>query len=1554
MKTKIWSIFGLAAFVITPLFAGAETHTVTFTASGYAGSEALENFPVLVRLAEYDVSAQIGILGFSYDDCQEGGTDVRFFIGETELAREIDTWNPNGESLVWVRVPSLTSSTTFTMTYGDGIASAATGDVWSRYVVVIHGGDAITNVVSGGVAASAGSASVAANADAGTIGGGIRKAAAKSIGINVANPSSALTESGKFSVSGWFKRNGNGGKNNGTHILGSSMSKWGASDGYVMLQEQGKYISVAKKGAHSWSSGTYTLADGVWGHFAFSYESEVALKSFFNGNPDQTTTSPGNLVNSIIGNWSFGSYANAASDDSFVGDMDELRIFNGVASPDWIAAEYETMANESFLTASTEVDAMAFWFDDDGVTPLSPAFTAVSGGTRPVRADPAKHSVFYDYAFQGWTPVGGDGTVYAASELPVQTTGTIASYKAVWQTTLSDRVRAPEGFARCVPFAVVGYDTSRSALTNFPVLVRISEAGIFRFDYDDLMFKSTGDDICFVTEDGTPLAFEIDTWNPLGESFVWVNLPRMTNGTEFAMFYRSSKKGKVDVCTANPFADYVGVWHLREGGDGQQSVYDSTDNALTALSSDRSLEVPVGKVGAARTVTTVREKADKGIKVQTTKGTEIAALNTLGTNFVVSFWMRPLRAISNADVADSMRYGVAIGRKSATTDQAWHLQLAVNSTDLRVWSNEKDTNKLTTTDPVLPLVKNEWTKIDVVYAYNNPTYPKTGTSDVGTYAVYANGAKVAGGNLQNIPAQGTSTLTIGGGFSGGERPLMADMDEVRVGPFTPSVDWVKADYDQAATTTFLAPGTVMEFEEAANPVASFSLADTGAAFARFSGSISVCGGDATACEILVKVWPSANAEPAEWETLVPSVGEGASFAGTLVDLVPQTVYSYKIKAVNNLAEPLDSDVETGTFTTSGAGEVGAGGDAKRVGDSMVHTFTIARNGTDTYEFVPPSYATSVEALVVGGGGAGGYRRGGGGGAGGLVYNEALGVTGGETYTVTVGVGGDASETADVYGGNGGDSSIVGEGVNVTAAGGGAGGNGELTGTGNLLSGHDGGSGGGASQDGTAGAGTSGQGNAGGVGLKKDNNAFYGGGGGGAMAAGGSVSTGNTVSAGKGGDGREYSISGVATFYAGGGGGGGTRSQDGASFGSPGDGGNGGGGRGGQRVDALDNTPDDTRAARNGVDGLGGGGGGGGDTTGFFQGGDGGNGVVIVRYAVQGTGTGMTDPAVALESLDRAANGVTTVGYRVAWAGDGYDYADVKVVWGFSKDDLSNTNAIASSAIGRGTGEFTLTDQTRTVYVRLLATNAVAGALSPEIETIPFVDPAAPEVEQPVVSSITSTGASFSAAVVGLGEGAASVQGVFQVCTEDDFEGTVLSFPAAQTVTEVPGSLTAKATGLSVNTLYYVRVSATNDVPAVFETEPIPFRTGVPGAPDCSVVTNLTTVANPPAECATPTATATTITAWGYLFTPGNNGATYADLRLEASTTEDFQTVDAYTAAETGVTQRGYRSFTLTDLQPETAYYLRLRSENDGRVVAYSAIVGPCTTKAPAGVIFLIY
>ena len=120
-------------------------------------------------------------------------------------------------------------------------------------------------------------------------------------------------------------------------------------------------------------------------------------------------------------------------------------------------------------------------------------------------------------------------------------------------------------FARGVKFTVNGYQGGTEVQTNFPVLVRLSTA-IDGFKYSD--FYADGSDLSlmdigFVDAETNGIPYEIDTWNPSGESLVWVNLPRMTNGTEFAMWYRSSKTGKA-LNPDNVWTNYAGVWHFRE------------------------------------------------------------------------------------------------------------------------------------------------------------------------------------------------------------------------------------------------------------------------------------------------------------------------------------------------------------------------------------------------------------------------------------------------------------------------------------------------------------------------------------------------------------------------------------------------------------------------------------------------------------------------------------------------------------------------------------------------------------------------------------------------------------------------------------------------------------------------------------------------------------------------------------------------------------------------------------------------------------------------------
>ena len=278
-----------------------------------------------------------------------------------------------------------------------------------------------------------------------------------------------------------------------------------------------------------------------------------------------------------------------------------------------------------------------------------------------------------------------------------------------------------------------------------------------------------------------------------------------------------------------------------------------------------------------------------------------------------------------------------------------------------------------------------------------------------------------------------------------------------------------------------------------------------------------------------------------------------------------------------------------------------GGSTSTVGSYKIHTFT--SSGT----FITGA-SGSVDVLVVagGGGGHGGYQSpgGGGGGAGGVIYSTGHSVTA-QSYTVTVGGGGIRGQgDGGVVGArptNGGNSVFS----NHTAVGGGKGG-----GYSGYTSG-SGGSAGGEGYGGGRGTATSGQGNAGGGSTSSPSQNAGGGGGKGGVGAYGTDAINNP--AGAGGVGQAYSITGSSVYYAGGGGGGG--GYNGGTGGlAGGAGGNGGGGVGGTSSGSSAAACTGSNATPN----TGGGGGGAGGPVGSIDqtqqfGGNGGSGIVIIRY-----------------------------------------------------------------------------------------------------------------------------------------------------------------------------------------------------------------------------------------------------------------------------------------------------------------------------------------------------
>ena len=311
-----------------------------------------------------------------------------------------------------------------------------------------------------------------------------------------------------------------------------------------------------------------------------------------------------------------------------------------------------------------------------------------------------------------------------------------------------------------------------------------------------------------------------------------------------------------------------------------------------------------------------------------------------------------------------------------------------------------------------------------------------------------------------------------------------------------------------------------------------------------------------------------------------SLAANGLLSGTLTSPpVAQTTYNFTVTATD-----LELQKSSKAFNINATiGIEATGGTVSNISGYRIHTFTSSGS------FQVTGGAGDIEYLVVAGGGKGGDAGwgGGGGGAGGLLQGN-VSVTPG-TYTVTIGGGGSGSLSRYQTGGsNGSNSAISGSGVSVTANGGGYG-----SSAGGSPYGHpggDGGSGGGAAQRDAPKAGGRGiypgsayisatrQGYDGGWVLGGSDS---GGGGGGAGGSGANT----TGSGGNGGIGLQSNISGTAVYYAGGGGGG-----SGAS------GGNGGGGNAGAA--GTVNT----------------GGGGGGNQTGFDNQGNGGSGIIIIRYA----------------------------------------------------------------------------------------------------------------------------------------------------------------------------------------------------------------------------------------------------------------------------------------------------------------------------------------------------
>ncbi|NLB54537.1 MAG: DUF2341 domain-containing protein, partial [Lentisphaerae bacterium] len=697
----------LISFVVSSVFASEDLSLwlkrMSITFSGYEKEEVLTNFPALIILEETNAG-----VGFSYNDfLSPPYADLRFASEdkETPLDFEVESWDLNGKSYVWVKIPELTQDTKIYAFWGqEGVdlpSCTTDGSVWSEdYLGVWHMNDATSTTITDSTA----------NGFNGT-----KKGAD--------NPTEEDTIIGKGQL---FNKSyiDLTGMTDQTRVYTFSM--------WVNVSDVGEYLPIdietgrllinwSRTGANIgfFDGGGYRLFGPTpvlttWHHMAFRC-AQGSISMYLNGEKYGLTLPHDNKA--IGGAIAFGARY-SGNDNFFPGMLDEFRISTKVRSPDWIWACWKNQGtNNDFVDYGLPISqALPRITNAHGATDITPnsarltgnlvstgmSATVVSvywgdtdGGDNPDNWQRSNtwdapqmpglffHEVielnsdsFYYYRFMAANNAGRlwaeKTSVFMTSEvwlekisdanflgcepaeilvhrrnavmdekldvyysiegtaLPgveyVELPGVVTIPAGETSTTITvqplpgsvtpktknirlellfciqgDPATANVTIAgenlntwqKTMEISFPGYNKDTD-LVNFPALIVLAEND-FRpgFSYSDFLSPPYGD-LRFTADDKkTQLAFEVESWDNTGESYVWVKIPELTQGTRIYAFW--GKEGTaLPPCTTDGSVwseDYLGVWHMNDATS--TTIADATGHGFNGIKkgSDSPLEV---------------------------------------------------------------------------------------------------------------------------------------------------------------------------------------------------------------------------------------------------------------------------------------------------------------------------------------------------------------------------------------------------------------------------------------------------------------------------------------------------------------------------------------------------------------------------------------------------------------------------------------------------------------------------------------------------------------------------------------------------------------------------------------------------------------------------------------------------------------------------------------------------------------------------------------------------------------------------------------------------
>lgn len=302
------------------------------------------------------------------------------------------------------------------------------------------------------------------------------------------------------------------------------------------------------------------------------------------------------------------------------------------------------------------------------------------------------------------------------------------------------------------------FDNSESSLdlVGFPVMVELSAAAV------EHELNGGPDHLAFMDSDGVLLPFDVETWVPGGVSIVWVRVPLITAGSQ---------------------DDYISM-HFGVPGGGVPDPPEVWQRYEQVTHLGDALDDRTGKGHLAQDINVVHNASPRGMATYFSgEGDQRVTFSNSGmlfngwSSFVLELWVKPDYA-TTADVPGVPNEPRVLGKGGSLSGG----RLFVPAPDpnphphpvLQVdWHFDQDNLYQHVQTPV-----GQWTYI--VYTFDGQTL-----------RMYRDGED----RIDNELAGAVLPTADGELWLGGQsHPMKGWMDELRVGQWAPSPDWVHAQY----------------------------------------------------------------------------------------------------------------------------------------------------------------------------------------------------------------------------------------------------------------------------------------------------------------------------------------------------------------------------------------------------------------------------------------------------------------------------------------------------------------------------------------------------------------------------------------------------------------------------------------------------------------------------------------------------------------------------------------------------------------------------------------